>query len=146
MLQVFYLDIAYVALAIHVCCKCFIWMLHMLQCPYTYVASVCCKCFINFGRMLQQMLFTLQVFHLQARLVSAGRGGPLGRSGPRMHKAGRGAQSWARSTKLGMEHEAACMLGCSLSLSPYSSWMWLISSSMGTSQSARPGVARRYCF
>ena len=93
MLQVFYLDIAYVALAIHVCCKCFIWMLHMLQCPYTYVASVCCKCFINFGRMLQQMLFTLQVFHLQARLVSAGRGGPLGRSGPHVHKARCGAQS-----------------------------------------------------
>jgi hypothetical protein len=56
MLQVIYLDVACVALAMHVscrctfsnisavsnvCCKCFISMLHMLQWPYTYAASVC---------------------------------------------------------------------------------------------------------
>jgi hypothetical protein len=49
-------EIAYVAMTIHVhckcmfqmfqlfsliCCKCFIWMLHMLQLLYTYIASVC---------------------------------------------------------------------------------------------------------
>jgi hypothetical protein len=63
MLQVFYLDVVYVAVAIHVCCKCmfsnvsavsnvcckcFIWMLHMLQWSYTYVTNVCSKCFICF--------------------------------------------------------------------------------------------------
>jgi hypothetical protein len=47
MLQVviIYLEVAYVVMAIHVCCKCFIWMLHMLQ---AYVS----KCFICFRRML----------------------------------------------------------------------------------------------
>jgi hypothetical protein len=155
MLQVFYLDVAYVALDIHVCCKymfqlfqtyvasvlsrccicctsykrmlqvyvlnvslvsivcckCFIWMLHMLQCPYTYVASVCCNYFIYFGCMLRQMFFTLQVLYQQARLGGAGRGGPLGRNSPRVHKNGRGARSWARSTKL-----HACSVALSLSL------------------------------
>jgi len=75
---IFYLDIVYVAMATHVCCngytpmlqyisnvlaisnvccKCFIWMLHMLQWPYTYmlqvyilnvssISDVCCKYFI----------------------------------------------------------------------------------------------------
>jgi hypothetical protein len=59
-LQIFYLDVEY---ALHVCCKCFIWMLHVfgmafkcfsgvLQVFQTYVASVSvvsdvyCKCFI----------------------------------------------------------------------------------------------------
>ena len=67
-LQVFYLDVAYVS---HICCKCFIWILHtlatackcfrrMLQVLQTYVASVsdvCCKCFSCLRRILQ-------VFHL----------------------------------------------------------------------------------
>ena len=35
MLQVFYLDIAYVALAIHVCCKCLFQIFQLFQ---TYVA------------------------------------------------------------------------------------------------------------
>jgi hypothetical protein len=66
-LEVFHLDVAYVTVAIHVCCKCvfkcfscfswmlhvFIWMLPMLQWLYTYVASVCFKCFTYFRRMLQ---------------------------------------------------------------------------------------------
>jgi hypothetical protein len=70
MLQVFYLDIAYVAVAIHVCSKCFtcfkpmlqvfhldivyVAMLHMFQ---TYVTSVYSKYFICFKRMLQMCLF-----------------------------------------------------------------------------------------
>jgi hypothetical protein len=36
------------------CCKCFIWMLHIFQ---IYVASVYSKCFIYFRRMLQVCLF-----------------------------------------------------------------------------------------
>jgi hypothetical protein len=77
MLQVVYQDVASVALAIHVrckcmfsniaavlnvCCKCFIWMLHMLQWPYTYVASVCFKCFSRFKCMLQ--VFCLDVTYV----------------------------------------------------------------------------------
>jgi hypothetical protein len=75
MLQVFYLNVAYVALAIHVCCK---YMFQMFQCfkymlqvfyldvayvvvSYTYVASVCFKYFICFEHMLQQMLYIASV-------------------------------------------------------------------------------------
>jgi hypothetical protein len=43
MLQVFYLDIAYVALTIHVCCK---YMFQMFQLFQTYVASVLSRYFI----------------------------------------------------------------------------------------------------
>jgi hypothetical protein len=66
MLQVFYLDVVYVAMAIHayvqehvsyildICCKCFIWMLHMLQMTIlqvyilnvSYVLGECCICFV----------------------------------------------------------------------------------------------------
>jgi hypothetical protein len=65
----FYLDIAYVAVAMHVCSKCFtcfrpmsqcfilyvayVVMLHMFK---TYIASVYSKCFICFRRMLQMCL------------------------------------------------------------------------------------------
>jgi hypothetical protein len=70
MLQVSYVDVAkvdrdvaYVAMTIHVCCKCvfkcfsyFIWILHMLQWLYTYIASVCSKCFTCFRCMLQVFL------------------------------------------------------------------------------------------
>jgi hypothetical protein len=87
----------------------------MLQCMYIYVASVYCKCFIHFGR-------TLQVFHQQARLGGAGRGGPLGCSGPRVRRkpsrrdTGAGAQSYiyGRGSKRGAR--SASILGCSLSL------------------------------
>jgi hypothetical protein len=44
-----------------VCCKCFIWMLHMLQWLYTYVTSVWSKYFICFRRMLQQVLHVVNV-------------------------------------------------------------------------------------
>jgi hypothetical protein len=39
-----------------VCCKCFIWMLHMLQWLYAYVGSACSNCFICFKCMLQEVL------------------------------------------------------------------------------------------
>jgi hypothetical protein len=59
-LQMFYLDVAYVfthMLQVYVlnvspifdvCCKCFIWMLHMLKWLYIYVANVCFNCFTLF--------------------------------------------------------------------------------------------------
>ena len=70
MLYVFYLDVAYVygyayklqvyisnvSSVLDVCCKCFIWMLHMFQWLYTHVASVYSKYSIYFRRMLQVFL------------------------------------------------------------------------------------------
>jgi hypothetical protein len=65
----FYLDVADIALAIHVCYKCMFQIFQLFQ---SYVASVLskycsghtqmlqayvCKCFICFGCMLQQMLY-----------------------------------------------------------------------------------------
>jgi hypothetical protein len=35
-----------------ICCKCFIWMLHILQWLYTYVSNVCFKCFSCFRSYL----------------------------------------------------------------------------------------------
>jgi hypothetical protein len=49
-----YLDVAYVS---HICCKCFIWMLHMFSNGFSSVFSdVFCKCF----------RFMFQVFHLSS--------------------------------------------------------------------------------
>ena len=53
MLQVFYLDIAYVAVAIDVCCKCMFQMFHLFQ---TFVASVSSGCCICFRHMLQSSI------------------------------------------------------------------------------------------
>jgi hypothetical protein len=50
MLQVFYLDIAYVVVAIHVCCKFMFQMFHLFE---TYVASVSSGCYICFKHILQ---------------------------------------------------------------------------------------------
>jgi hypothetical protein len=69
-LQVFYLDVAYVAVAnytrmLQVYVPNFlavIWMLHMLQWLYTYVASLCVKYFTCIRRILQQMLHVASVF------------------------------------------------------------------------------------
>jgi hypothetical protein len=99
----FYLDVVYIVLVIHVCCKCMFQMFQLFQkyvaisdvlyvavrqCPYTdmfffrkslytYVARVCSKYFICFRYMLQ-------VFHEQAQEVGACRGGPRGHNGPRL--------------------------------------------------------------
>jgi hypothetical protein len=95
MLYVLHSDVAYFAIAIHVCvevyvsnfssildvcCKCFIWMLHMSQ-GYihmllqasiqniSYLSDVCCKCYIWMLHMLQ-LLYTYiasiyyKMFHL----------------------------------------------------------------------------------
>jgi hypothetical protein len=59
MLQVYVLNVSAV---LNVCCKCFIIMLHMLQCPYIYVASV----FVNISSISDvccSKCFMLQVFH-----------------------------------------------------------------------------------
>ena len=59
MLQVYVSNILAVS---NVCCKCFIYMLHMLHWIYTYVASVCFKYFIYFRRMLQVFIWMMCMF------------------------------------------------------------------------------------
>jgi hypothetical protein len=63
MLQVYVSNVSAIS---NVCCKCFIWILDMLQWLYMYVASVCsnvspvldlcCKCFIWMLHMFRHML------------------------------------------------------------------------------------------
>ena len=70
-LQVFHLDAAYVAVAIHVCCKCVFQMLQLFHLDVacfhldvTYVAvaiRVCYKCTFQMFHLFQTML---QVFYL----------------------------------------------------------------------------------
>jgi hypothetical protein len=67
MLQVFRLDVAkvdrdvaYVAMAIHVCFKCMFQMFHLFF--YMFIASVSSRCCICFTRMLQ--LFYLDVAYV----------------------------------------------------------------------------------
>jgi hypothetical protein len=112
----------------NVYCKCFIWMLHMLQCPYTYIASMCCKCFIYFGCpytyiasmcckyfiyfvcMLQQMLYVESVSWAG---VARGR---RWRWSPRAWSTKLYPWAWqqARSTKMhpwaGSRHGARCCI------------------------------------
>jgi predicted GNAT superfamily acetyltransferase len=90
-----------------------------------YVVSVCCKCFIYFRRMLQQMLYVASVSS-----ASAARGrrqgwspDPLGRSSFHVcagSQAGATASAGHKDVSMGVavdvKHEAASMLGCSLSL------------------------------
>jgi hypothetical protein len=60
MLQVFFLDVAYVS---HICCKRFIWMLHVfLQWPLS-VFMYFCKCF-------RRMLYVFQLFHTYVAIAS----------------------------------------------------------------------------
>jgi hypothetical protein len=69
MLQVLYMDIAYVAVAIYVCCKCMLQMFHLFQtyiesvssrccicCNVEYVANVYSKCFICLRHTMQLYL------------------------------------------------------------------------------------------
>jgi len=60
MLQVYVLNVSAIS---NVCCKCFIWILPMLQWLYMYVTNVCSKCFTYFIPMLQ-------MFHLDVAYVS----------------------------------------------------------------------------
>jgi hypothetical protein len=96
MLQVFYLNVAYVAVPIHICCT-----------------RMCCKCFIYVERMLQQMLYGASV-HEQARQGDAGEGGPLRRSGPPVRagsEAGAAAGAEHKAVSVGAEHEVASISG-----------------------------------
>jgi hypothetical protein len=70
MLLVLHLDVVYVAIAIHVCCKCMfqifqlfqmyvaIVLLHMLQWIYTYVAMYVSNVLAIFKYMLQEFFYT----------------------------------------------------------------------------------------
>jgi hypothetical protein len=80
MFQLFQMYVASVSSGRCICCSCytrmlepcfpnvstvFIWMLHMLQWLYTYIASVCSKCFTYFRRILQ-------VFYLDVVIYCSG--------------------------------------------------------------------------
>jgi hypothetical protein len=94
MLQVY---VSSVSGVLDVCFKCFIWMLHMLLCLYTYVSSICFECFrlmlqvfrLNFAKVDLNVLYVamaidvcfkcficfrrmLQVFHLDVSKVDIG--------------------------------------------------------------------------
>jgi hypothetical protein len=69
MLQVFHVDVAYVAMVIHVCCKCIV--LNVLA-----VSDVCCKCFIWVLHMFHSYVASifirmLHMFHTYAASVSS---------------------------------------------------------------------------
>jgi hypothetical protein len=53
MLQLFYLNVAYVAVAMHVCCKYLFRMFHLLQTYVAIVLSECCICCSSYTHMLQ---------------------------------------------------------------------------------------------
>jgi hypothetical protein len=114
--------VVYVAMDLHVCCKCMFQMfqlfqtyvasllpriLHKLQWLYTYIASVYFKCFICF-RLCCSKYFMLQVFHKQAREVGAG--------GHHVHAGSEGAvgsphgvaQAGRRVSRRSRRADAAC--------------------------------------
>jgi hypothetical protein len=53
MLQVFYLDVLYVAMAIHVCCKCMFQTFHLFQMYVIAVLSRCSICLSGYTHMLR---------------------------------------------------------------------------------------------
>jgi hypothetical protein len=73
MLQMYFSNISAV---LTICCKYFYLIV-------AYIPSVCCKCFM-YSDVCCSKYFMWQVFHQQARLGCAGRGGPLRCSGPCM--------------------------------------------------------------
>jgi hypothetical protein len=103
MLQVFYLDVAYVS---HIYCRCFIWILHMFCNGYTraflmfqtYVASVsfrCCKSRSSVAHVIVGPSVAIACYSYWARLRACGCGegasgrhekwcGHRSRCGPRM--------------------------------------------------------------
>jgi hypothetical protein len=116
MMQVFYLDVAYVTLVVHVCCK---YMFQMFQLFKTYVVSVLFGCFSAHTQMLQAYVvnvssvsdvccskcFMLQVFHQQMWQGVAGRRDPLGRSGPHVcvgSEAGAAVSADHKAISMGM--------------------------------------------
>jgi hypothetical protein len=88
MLQVFYLDVAYVTWAIHVYCKCMFQMFQLFQMYVANILSGCCiccsghthmlqvyvcKCFIFLSDVCCSKCFMLQVLHDQTREVGVDR-------------------------------------------------------------------------
>ena len=119
MLQLFYLDVAYVALAIHVCCKCMFQIFQLFQ---TYVASVlsgyriCCSVYTHIFLYVLDVCcskcFMLQLFHEHAWQGDTGEGSPLGRNGPRVRagsETGVEHKAVSMGVAIGTEHEAAYM-------------------------------------
>jgi hypothetical protein len=76
------LDVAYVAMVIHVCYKSLFKMFHLFQthvaivlsscciCGDGYVANVCSKCFICFRCMLQLFYLSIAKVDLDVELLS----------------------------------------------------------------------------
>jgi hypothetical protein len=74
-LQLYVLNVSAV---LNVCCKYFIWMLHLLQWSYTY-----CKCMFTIVLFVSNLCFSKCFkLHDQTREVGADGGDPLGRSSP----------------------------------------------------------------
>jgi hypothetical protein len=100
---VFYPNIVYVALVIHVCCKCMSQMFQLFQ---TYIASVLSGCCICCSA------------HTHVANVcgkgGASKGGPFVRSGPRVHvgsEAGAEHKAVSMGVATGAEHEATSIDG-----------------------------------
>jgi hypothetical protein len=67
---VFYVDVAYVALAIHVCCKCIVLIVSdALDVCWTCLISGCCICL---RICLEVFLLMLHMFHIYVVSVSSG--------------------------------------------------------------------------
>jgi hypothetical protein len=74
MLQVFYLYIAYIAVAIHIYCKRVFQMFHLFQ-TYVTANSSCCKCFMSRRgkRVLVEAVLTCVREARRARIVPTER-------------------------------------------------------------------------
>jgi hypothetical protein len=100
MLQVFYVDVAYVLVAIHICCKWLFKMFHLFQ---TYVAGVlfeCCICCSGYTHMLQAYVINVSpVSHVCCRStsccnISGPRSGRMRRQSTRVRKK-RSRRGWS---------------------------------------------------
>jgi hypothetical protein len=63
-----YLDVIYVAMTIHVRCKCFYLDVAYVVVLYTYVASICSKIFYLLQTYVIESVFMLQVFYEQVQV------------------------------------------------------------------------------
>jgi hypothetical protein len=108
-LQVFQLMFQTFYLCLYACCKCCIWMLHILHWLYTCVdKSVYFKCFDCFKRMLQVFYLDVAYATVPIHICRRQRWYPRGTAVPACTKLG-------MEHEAAIEHEAACMLGCFLS-------------------------------
>jgi hypothetical protein len=98
------LDIAYVAMAIHVCCKCLFKMFHLLQTNVASVSSKCCICYGGYTHLLQAYVLNIssasdvccrKCFHV-ASVSWVGAGGPVDKVGACVHDGCCKSRSWCR--------------------------------------------------